>query len=182
MRLVLAALLAAGLVVLAPVGAVACSCAEVPLEEQVAHSDSIGVGEVAWITGGEGTTTIAVDFTDVYKGSLGSSEKVSTQGEGDSCAVEVAQGRTYVFFLSGQHRGRLRTSLCSGTGEYDGAQLARLQHATGPPHQPIKVDATPVSRGREWFPAWLVWVIVGMGAVTALVASTYLLNRGGRGR
>lgn len=179
MRLLLAALVAAGLLVLSPVRAVACSCAAVPLREQVEHSDSIGVGEVAWIAETGGSTTIAVDFTRVYKGSLGAREKVTSPGAGDSCAVDVAEGRTYAFFLSGRHRGNLRTALCSGTGAYDAAQLARLQRVTGAPHRPVAVDRTTITPRKEWLPTWL---LVGLGGAGAAGLAVLVLSRGGRER
>lgn len=158
-----------GLVVLPPGPATACSCASPPLREQVQRADSIGVGKVAWVTEGSKQTTIAVEFETVYKGRLGSWERVQTAGSGGGCGLDVVEsGRRYVFFVDGTHRGVIRASLCGGTTEASTPLEEELGSITGPPYDPVPVDTSLGDEpgGTPWWP-WLGGVaLLVVGAAT----------------
>jgi hypothetical protein len=176
--------LAAGVIVLAalvlaPSPAIACSCASRPLAEQVRHADSIGVGAVAWISEGAKQTTVAVDFARVYKGELGSREKVLTPASGAACGLDLLQtGHNYAFFVEGMHRGRITASLCGGTTASTAQLDDRLERITGPPRDPVPVDESLLDepgRGHWW------WVWIGGGALVLTAGAAWWSSRRGGG-
>lgn len=186
MRSLLATLLAASVLVLAPGPAYACSCVSDDLSVHIKEADSIGVGEIAWITrshteidkglGAMDAHALAVEFTEVYKGELGTLEKVlSARGEA-SCGINAEKGRRYVFFMEGEHRGRITTGLCTGTERYSEALVRQLQRETGAPELPVPVD-TEITEGKDWFPTWVRWTLAGLGALFLLGALASLKLR-----
>jgi hypothetical protein len=178
-RLLAAACVALGALVLAPAPAFACSCASRTLAQHVQQAESIGVGAVAWVTEGAKQTTVAVDFTKVYKGELGSREKVLTPAGGGSCGLDFLEsGTSCAFFVDGLHRGRITASLCGGTTASSVQLEERLERITGPPHEPVRVDASLLDepgRGHWW------WIWIGGGAlVLAGGAAWWSTRRGSR--
>lgn len=167
MRLALAGLLAAAGLVLLPPPATACSCAQEAVPQRVARVDSIGAGKVAWVVTKGREVSFGVDFTAVYKGRLGSRERITTGGH-VSCGWMPKLGDSYLFFLEGQHRGRISTHLCAGNTELATAPVDQVERVTGPPHEPVAVR--DVVRGRDWFPTGLRWTLAGLGAAAVVVA------------
>lgn len=176
MRQLLATLLAGAVLVLAPAPAVGCSCASQDLADQVAAADSIGVGTVAWTATNTGTTTFAVDVTEVHKGRLGTREKVRTASNEASCGLEVRDGDRYLLFVSGGHGGALRTGLCNGSREYDARVAGQVRTLAGG-GELVRVDQSGITERKDWFPPWVQWTLVGVAGLVLAGTAAVAMRR-----
>jgi hypothetical protein len=176
-RVLLAVVVAFGILVLSPSASWACSCAVSTPQQQVKAAGTVAAGTVDWTATDGQTRTYKVDFDDVYKGSVAGSEKLTTAANGAACGVgDLATGRRYLFFIEGQHPGAMGIGLCGGTTPYDPALAAQVAAITGPPSKPV---ATPVAKGDDSDgPGGAVTVLVGAAALLALAAGTaFFLGR-----
>jgi hypothetical protein len=145
-RLILAAAVTLGILVLTPSPSWACSCASTGVPQQVRGAVTIASGTVDWTSTDGQTRTFKVDFDGVYKGRAAASEKLSTNANEASCGVgELATGKRYLFFIDGMHPGAMRIGLCGGTTPYDDAIAHRIESLTGPPGTPLAAPSTAAS-------------------------------------
>lgn len=175
----LAVVLAAAALVLVPGPAVACSCAGLALPEQAGRADNIGVGTVAWVTTNAETTLLTVDFTDVLKGRLGEQEKVRTATSQASCGLDAEAGRRYLFFVRGEHGGRLATDLCSGTAPYARDRADQVRALVDGPGELVPAKDADIVQRKEWFPPWVRWGLAGV-ALLVLAGMVAFAPKGAR--
>ena len=137
-RLLLAAALTFGMLVLTPSPSWACSCAVRSAAQQVRDAVTIASGTVDWTATDGQTRTYKVDVDAVYKGSAAASEKLSTNASEAACGVaDLAPGKRYLFFIEGQHPGTMRIGLCGGTTAYADPLVRQVEAITGPPTEPL---------------------------------------------
>ncbi|MFL6160024.1 MAG: hypothetical protein ACJ72D_28380 [Marmoricola sp.] len=171
-RILFVVALIAGLVFLTPSAALACSCVVSTPQEQVQRAGTILDGSVVWSATNGLETTYSVKVDQVFKGRAAAREKLITNANEGSCGLgELATGKRYLFFVSGEHPGRMTVSLCGGTTAYDAALVAKVQAATGPPHGPV---ATPASRSTKVDDSRTRGTSVGTVVATAVVLGLVL--------
>jgi hypothetical protein len=197
LRNVIAALVAvAGLVLVAPAPAFACSCVGGSAAQFVEWADVVVVGEVTGITpppqrevmssGDPATYDVAVDR--VLAGKAGETVEVLSAVSGASCGLEgIEVGREYVIFaayqdIGGEPTKELWASLCGGTAPASGSFVADVEAVTGSgsPPEPAPIAAGPASTDRSSAPSGGVpgWAWAGGGlAVAAVVAGALLARR-----
>jgi hypothetical protein len=168
-RLLLAFAVTLGIFVLTPSPSWACSCAIAPAAQQVRGAVTIASGTVDWTATDGQTRTYKVDFDAVYKGSAGSSEKLSTNASEAACGVgDLAPGKRYLFFIDGQHPGAMRIGLCGGTTPYADPLVRQVEAITGPPKQPLassdSKDTADDTSSRAWS------ITLGAGGLLVLAA------------
>jgi hypothetical protein len=143
-RLILAALLtAAGLVLLTPAAAQACSCVGGDVSTYADRADVVFTGtlvEIApppkrlfWSSGDPATYSFDVDR--VHQGQVGPSAEVRSAVSGASCGLEGMQtGSRYVVFAT--LADGLWANLCGGTGPVRHGVVRQLENAVGPARAP----------------------------------------------
>lgn len=144
-----AALLVAGVVVLAgPDVALACSCEEpYPPRAAFEESDAVFSGRVVRVHGagllGAGSTIVAtVQVQQVWKGPVRARLSVITESDGAACGYSFQRGREVLIYAY-EHRGDLGTGLCTRTALLSeaGRDLAALGHGMVPAPEPLPVRA-----------------------------------------
>jgi hypothetical protein len=171
MTRVLTALLAlAGLVLLAPLPAGACSCVARSVEEQAAAATVVFQGDVDRVE----QNTATFDVNRVFKGSHAERLSVSTGDPASSCSVPVSPGRTYVVFAA-DRAGTLATDLCSGTTD-DTSVGDRLAASIGtrPPSPADQGPGLPLAASSRRAP---IGVAAGILAIVTVVYATSTLSR-----
>lgn len=173
MRSVLAMVLATiGLVAVAAVPAMACSCATFTTEQAFKRADVVATGVLrdiqeppaATMRSSTDPVTYTATVESTYKGRP-SEELVFTSAlYGASCGLEgMEEGERYVFFLQrvgakprwlNGEPGDLVGSLCGGTRRAGGAVDARLVDIAGPPTTALDVSRpqSPEGVGRVEVP------------------------------
>lgn len=175
-RVLLAAVVAAGLLVLTPTPSWACSCAARTTAQQVRSAVTVAAGTVDWTTTDGQTRTYQVDFDAVYKGAAASSEKLRTGANEASCGLaNLAPDERYLFFIEGQHLGEMTIGLCGGTTSYDEALAAEVQAITGPPEEPLAVREQVEEKSDRG--PWLL--LGGVALLAAVGAAAVVLGRRG---
>jgi MYXO-CTERM domain-containing protein len=168
-------LVAAGMVLVSPSVALACSCARASVADHLDHADTVVVGTMAWVAddGIDRTFSVAVD--QVFKGKAGLREKVHTSGEASCGLGDLATDKQYVFFLEGTHPGRLTANLCGGTAPYSADVVNEVQKRTGGPFEPMPTYVTDTEPSSGPDPIR----IVGIGAfvLAALAGAVLVLRR-----
>lgn len=175
-RLLVVLLLAAGMVLVSPSDALACSCKQATTAEHVDRADTVVAGTVEWVSDNGLDRTYSVSVDQVFKGLAGLREKVHTSASEASCGLgELGTQKQYVFFLDGKHPGRLSAGLCGGTAPYGAEIVTEVQQKTGTPVPPlpsISGEAEAADGGPDKIR------IVGIGAfVLAAIAGGVLLFR-----
>lgn len=108
------------LLVIAPSGALACSCAPLSPQEYFDNADAVFTGEVLDVDQGWGDLEIKIKVLEISK--MEDEEKIviiHTALTGAECGYTFQTGRTYVVYAIAQD-GRLYTDLCSGTHKFLG--------------------------------------------------------------
>jgi hypothetical protein len=143
-RLILAALLtAAGLVLLTPASAQACSCVGGDVATYAERADVVFTGTLVeitpppkrlfWSSGDPATYSFDVDR--VHQGEVGRSAEVRSAVSGASCGLEGMQtGSRYVVFAT--LADGLWANLCGGTGPVRPGVVRQLENAVGPARAP----------------------------------------------
>ncbi len=137
-RLLLAALAAAALVVIAPQAAVACSCVQMSVAEQVDRADTVLAGTVEWSSTDQVSTRVySLRVDTVYKGEAAEVERVETAASEAACGLgEYAAGKRLLVFAQGAHPGRLSADLCGGSAVFDQATADQVLAITRISTQP----------------------------------------------
>jgi len=140
----------AGMVLLTPSVALACSCVRSSVADQVDRADTVVGGELEWATtnGLERTYSLKVD--EVYKGVSGIREKIVSPASDAACGLgELATGERYVFFIHGRHPGRMTVDLCGGSTTYTDDVVLQVQAKTKGPFEPLPTfgDTPPPDEG-----------------------------------
>jgi len=146
-RVLVILLLAAGMVLVSPSVALACSCAQTSVAQQTKDADTVVGGTLEWVAdnGIDRTYSVAVD--QVFKGIAGLREKVHSPADEASCGLgELATDKQYVFFVNGKHPGRLTATLCGGTAPYGEQVVTEVQKETGEePVEPLPTYVTDLA-------------------------------------
>ncbi len=184
-RLLVVLLLAAGMVLVNPSVALACSCVRLSAEQLTKEADTVAVGTVQWTSTNGIDRTYGVSFDQVYKGIAGLREKILTPSQESACGLgELATNEQYIFFLDGKHPGQMRATSCTGTTKLDVATLDAVESVTGSPVEPFSsFDSGPAVPADSVDPVRAV----GIGAIVlaALFGAAVLIRqrrRGGGGR
>lgn len=174
-RLLVVLLLAAGMVLVNPNVALACSCVQRTTAQHLDDADTVVVGTLAWDSDNGLDRTFSVSVSEVYKGKAGLREKVHTAADEASCGLgDLAGDKEYIFFLRGTHPGRMTVDQCSGTQQYDSTVVGEVQRRTKGPFEPMPTYVTDVepSSGPDRIR------VVGIGVIVlALAAGGVLVLR-----
>lgn len=164
-RLLVVLLLAAGMVLVNPSVALACSCAPVTPEQSTKDADTVAVGTVQWTASDGIDRTYGVRFDQVYKGLAGIEEKLVTSADEASCGLgDLAVEGSYIFFIQGKHPGQLKVGLCGGTTAYDVEVLDAVESVAGGPKEPFPSFASgPTVAADTTDPIR----VIGIGAIVA---------------
>lgn len=173
-RLLLVLGLVAGMLLVAPSAALACSCAAASTATHVKQADSVFEGNLAWSSSTAVDATYGVDVTGVFKGRAATFEKLRSVTTSRTCGRgPLATERKYVFFVQGENPGQMQVDGCGGTALSDPTLLAEVEAASGPASDPIPAkQATAEADGLGL--GWLGWIIVvgGVAVVVALAVTT----------
>ena len=176
LRTLLVLAVAAGILVLTPTASWACSCASVPTATQVRHADTVVDGTLKWIASNGMETTYSVSVDQVFKGKAAAREKLIGPADEAACGLgSLATNERYLFFIDGEHPGRMTVNSCSGSGPYDVKTAAEVEAVTGVPGGPIAPPdvSTPIDKdmdaGTSWFP------VIGSSLAVGLVLGGLLL-------
>lgn len=199
LRLLLAGLVAAaGLLLVAPAPAQACSCVTADPQQFTRWADVIFTGtllertpppERELMSSGDPATHL-FEVDEVYKGEVGSKAEVLSAVSGASCGLEgMQEGTRYVVFagnqnIEGEPTDAWWASLCGGTAPASDSYVASVADVTGPGRAPEQTTGAPLATGAaiadpasqqaaredEGLPVWL-W----SGGVLVLVVSGGLL-------
>lgn len=176
-RALVVLLAAAGMVMVSPSVALACSCAQITAEQATKDADTVAIGTVQWAADNGVERSYSISVSQVYKGIAGIQEKIITGSEESACGLaDLAVDEEYIFFLDGKHPGQMRASLCGGTTEYDVATLDAVERVAGGPKEPfpsfgsgptVSEDSTDPVR------------VIGIGAIilAGIVAIVIVLRR-----
>jgi hypothetical protein len=165
-RALLALVITLGMLVLTPSPSWACSCAFAPSDtpQHVQHAVTVAAGTVDWTATDGETRTYKVDFDNVYKGAVATSEKLVTAAQGTACGLGgLATGKRYLFFIEGKHPGAMRVERCGGTTAYDVAVAAQVESVTGPPGKPLRTPGS-AGAGTESSAHGTRNLVIGLGA------------------
>lgn len=134
----------AGVVVLAPTPAFACSCVGGTTSAHADWADVVLLGTVthrepppqrAMMSSGD-PATYTLEVEQVFKGESAATTQVLSAVSGASCGLEnIEIGEEYVVFAS-PSRGELWANLCGGTRLASPSFLAELEQVTGPGSAP----------------------------------------------
>jgi tissue inhibitor of metalloproteinase len=178
-RLLLAAALTFGMLVLTPSPSWACSCVTAKTPQQVNDAVTVASGTVDWTATDGQTRTYKVDFDAVYKGAAAASEKLSTNASEASCgAAALATGKRYLFFIEGKHPGTMRIGLCGGTTAYDDAVARQVQAVTGPPGKPLSTP-TPTTTSDDTSSRTTVIALGAVGLLLVAAIGAFVVRRRG---
>lgn len=166
----------AGMVLLTPSVALACSCVQASVSKQVDQAETVVGGTVEWTSTDGEQRTYGLKVDEVYKGISGIREKVVTPANDAACGLgELATGERYLFFLQGRHPGKMTAGLCGGSGAYTDARVLQVQEKTKGPFEPLPTfGGTPPEEGGTDLVR-----VVGIGAfvLAAGVAAVALVRR-----
>lgn len=178
-RLLLALALGAGMVLLTPGAALACSCVERTTAEQVAAAGTVVDARLTWVADYGVEKRYGIEVGKVFKGKAAEAEKLVGAVNTAECGLgELATDERYLFFVEGEHPGLLKVNLCGGTAPYDATLAAAIEQVTGDPRDPL-VYVPPASADGEdshastWFIA-----VIGVAAVAVLGALVVVKRRG----
>lgn len=130
----------AGVVVLTPAPAFACSCSGGSTEQFSRWADVVVFGTITdrqepppkRVIGSMDPVDYTVEVAQVFKGEAGATTVVTSARMGVSCGLEDIQiGEEYVVFATAD-RGELWASLCGGTRLASPSFEERLEEVTGP--------------------------------------------------
>lgn len=123
--------------------AYACSCAQLPLDAQVAAADVLVVGEVDGLESGDRTLEVTVAVEQVVRGDVESGTlRIRTADSGAACGLDfLAVGERYAFFaarsdLAGAQDEPPVAGLCGGTTALRPGLVEELEQ--------LAADAPPV--------------------------------------
>ena len=186
-RLLFVLALTVGMLVLTPGTSWACSCVMRTTAQQVHSAGTVVDGTVNWVASNGITTTYSVKVSKVFKGKAAEKEKLVGAAQESACGLgSLITDKRYLFFIAGEHPGRMSVSRCAGGAvAYDEALAAKIVSITGeeptgpfatPGSKPGAVDEDPIS-GTAWY------TVVGTGVVVAgvLAALLYLARRSSNG-
>lgn len=188
-RMLLVLAVTAGMLVLTPGTSWACSCVTSTTAEQAQRADTVVDGTLSYVTTNGIERTYGVSVTGVYKGRSADFEKLVSNANEASCGLgDLATGKRYLFFISGEHPGRMRVGLCGGSTLYDARVAAAIAAVTGPPTVPSEirqpprgpVDEDPIA-GTAWYTAvgtTLVLAAVLVGLIWLRRSSTRKRSNG----
>jgi hypothetical protein len=165
-RFAIAGLATAGVVVIAPLPAGACTCVVRDLKGQIAAASTIFVGTVRTAD----ATATQFDVVHRYKGDDGTVVRVTAPAT--SCAIPFVVGRPYLVFAQGQ-RNALSTDLCAGTT--DDLSVAAGLAAAGLPSPP-RADA-PVVPSSHRLASRAIPIAVAALLIAAIAMATVVLAR-----
>ncbi len=166
----------AGLVLLSPSVALACSCAQTSVGDQVDRADTVVGGTLDWTSTNGIDRTYSLKIDEVYKGLAGVREKIVSPDSEASCGLgDLATGDRYLFFIHGRHPGRMTADLCGGSTAYTDDVVLAVQAKTKGPFEPLPVfgdTPPPEAHGADKVR------VVGIGAfVVAFAAGAVVLVR-----
>lgn len=183
--LLLAVGLAVGMVLVNPSVALACSCVTSTAEQHTNQADTVAIGTVGWVSTNGIDRTYSVNFSQVYKGAAGLTEKVLTPDSAAACGVgDLAINEQYVFFLQGKHPGQMKMNSCGGTTKVDALTLDAVQKVTGPPVPPFpSFESGPTVPAGSTDPVRVVGIGgLALGALAGIVLAIRRRVRGGSRR
>jgi hypothetical protein len=169
-RLVLVLGIVAGMLLLTPSAALACSCATRDTAQLVNGAETIVDADLDWASTTGVDSTYGIVVNTVFKGKAAKNEKLLSNPTEAACGLGELTDKRYLFFVDGEHPGQLRAGLCGGTVPYTAALATQIQKITGeasgpyvtPPARSGPVDEDPIS-------GTSVWTIVGTTAIVVLV-------------
>lgn len=177
MRVLIVLAAALGALFLTPSVALACSCAQTSVVDQVRAAQTVVDATLAWESTNEVDTTYGIAVHAVYKGAAASFEKLHTSASMAACGLgDLTTTKRYLFFIRGEHPGQMNVDACGGSVPYDAQRAAQILQVTG--H-----DSGPNARGPSSDGAidagstTSPWVIVGGAAVLAGVVAALLVVR-----
>lgn len=154
MALVVAALgLAPALLLAGP--AYACSCAQVPLAEQVAASDVVVIGAVDSMENRDRALEVTIDVDEVVRGDASTGTLlIRTASDGAACGLDFLQvGERYAFLAARGDGEALVAGLCGGTTALRPGLVEELEAAAAaaPPAAPVAetTQAAPEAEGGQ---------------------------------
>lgn len=149
-RILLALLIAAGVMVIPVSSAYACSCADVTPEEYLRAADAVFTGRPVASDVAEGQRVITFRVGRVFKGAVASVEEVATEINGAACGLSTAPGAGPLLLFAdatGAERGQPRyyANSCSGTGRVaDYSPVSgRFGRGSAPDLLPSSATASP---------------------------------------
>lgn len=185
MKRLLAVLLLAGLVVLMPRPAFACSCADVGPAAYVDYADVVVEATVTGVDregDGRGNASYDLDVHGVFKGVARDRVVMqSTGGEGMCGIAAFGRGDRAVFFL-GRDGDELTSNLCAGNGFATVQQVERLLGEPAVPSAaatPDSPERVVIDEDEDAQVAWSHPAVLGPVAGVALlgVVGVVLLRR-----
>lgn len=133
--------------------AAACSCVQVDLPSLAKQHDAVFVATPVSVDEEDGRRVYEVRVSDVYKGSPGSTTKVTTEASDAACGIELDLDEQYLLLGKAAKNGDVRTSVCSGTRPVSDRVLADVEKALGPatPYRgaPDRGDRSDGPRGAD---------------------------------
>ncbi|MBO9522723.1 MAG: hypothetical protein J7518_14420 [Nocardioidaceae bacterium] len=176
-RFLVVLLLAAGMVLVSPSVALACSCVASTPAQAAKRADTVVVATLEWRQDNGIDASYGIRVDQVFKGIAGMREKVHSSASEASCGLgELATDEVYVFFLQGKHPGRLSANQCSGTAPYGEQVVTAVEKATGDPVEPLPTfsgEAEPSSDG----PDRIRFVGIGVIVLALLGGGALVLRR-----
>ena len=160
LRILFAALVAgAGLVLLTPTQAYACSCVGGDAEQFTEWADVVFTGTAVDyapppeqpMMSSSDPATYTFDVDTVFKGSAAPTTQVRSAWSGASCGLEnIEVGTEYVVFAApqssrGRGNGELWANLCGGTARASQNYVADVEAVTGPGEPPEPAVAEPAA-------------------------------------
>ncbi len=153
-RILLALLIAAGVIVVPASSASACSCAVLSPREYLRHSDAVFTGRLM----STGTSSVSVNGVPlrvlnfrvgrVFKGAVTSVEEVVTAYDSATCGLDLRGHGPFLVFASGGNarpgEPRYSSSLCSGTREISDSHPVPAVLGTAAP--PVSRPSEPTAR------------------------------------
>lgn len=180
MKRLLAVLLLAGLVVVLPRPAFACSCADIGAQGYVDYADVVVAATVTDIDGdpdGRRDRAYDLDVHAVFKGEVGAQAVMQSVGGEGMCGVAgFDRGDRAVFFLN-RDGDELTSGLCTGNGFVSVTEIEELLGSPRTPTAPTAPVATDTDTDAQvaWnHPAVLA---TGGGAMVLAIGGLLLLRR-----
>lgn len=164
--------LVAGLSVVNPTAAIACSCAGISTRRAAEQADAVFLGTVSEVTrtkvGGERAAVLRFDVSRVYKGTVYADQVIVTPADSAACGLIPDTGSSWVVFANASIQGegraaklRLTTTLCNGNLSTD-RPSSILGRATAPlPGASDRAERSETADAR----LTTGLVIVGVGAL-----------------
>ena len=176
-------LIAANVLIIAPVPAFACSCVESgPPGQELATSTAVFAGRVIDIEApiglviyGAQAVKVTIQVSEVWKGPVQHILVVTTERSGASCGYEFASGQEYLVYARGV-ASNLETGLCSRTRPL----AAAAEDLTALGAGSIPAADSPDAVVRPSFALPVILLLGGVGIGIGLVIVVVMATRRGR--